>query len=73
MLESYLRTRGFNVFNISPSIPTEGIISFIKGSSPDAVLVSITLDDNIPSGKRLVGKIREIQNSSIYRRTRIIR
>ena len=59
MLESYLRTRGFNVFNISPSIPTEEIISFIKRSSLDAVLVSITLDDNILSGKRLVGKIKE--------------
>jgi methanogenic corrinoid protein MtbC1 len=59
MLESYLRTRGFNVFNISPSLPTDEIISFIKGSSPNAILVSITLDDNIPSGKRLVGKIKE--------------
>ncbi len=59
MLESYLCTRGFNVFNISPSIPTEEIISFIKRNSPDAVLVSITLDDNILSGKRLVGKIKE--------------
>jgi methanogenic corrinoid protein MtbC1 len=59
MLESYLRTRGFNVFNISPSVPTEDIINFIKGSSPNAVLVSITLDDNILSGKRLVSKIKE--------------
>lgn len=59
MLESYLRTRGFNVFNISPSVPTEDIISFIKGNSPDVVLVSITLDDNIPSGKRLASKIKE--------------
>jgi MerR family transcriptional regulator, light-induced transcriptional regulator len=59
MLESFLRSRGFNVFNISPSIPTEEIISFIKGSYPDAILVSMTLDDNIPSGKRLVSKIKE--------------
>lgn len=59
MLESYLHSRGFNVFNISPSIPSEEIIDFIKRNSPDAVLVSITLDDNIPSGKRLVGKIKE--------------
>lgn len=59
ILESYLRTRGFNVSNISPSAPTEDVINFIKRSSPDAVLVSITLDDNIPSGKRLVSKIKE--------------
>jgi methanogenic corrinoid protein MtbC1 len=59
ILESYLRTRGFNIFNISPSAPTDDIINFIKGSSPDAVLVSITLDNNIPSGKRLVSKIKE--------------
>ena len=59
ILESYLRTRGFNVFNISPSIPTEDIINFIKGNSLDAVLVSVTLEENIPSGKRLVSKIKE--------------
>jgi len=59
MLETYLCSRRFNVFNISPSVPTEEIISFIKGNCPDVILVSITLDDNIPAGKRLVGKIKE--------------
>lgn len=66
MLESYLRSRGFNVFNISPSVPTEDIISFIKGNSPDAILVSITLDENIPSGKRLVGKLKERFKTPIF-------
>jgi MerR family transcriptional regulator, light-induced transcriptional regulator len=66
MLESYLRSKGFNVFNISPSIPTDEIISFIKGNSPDAILLSITLDDNIQSGKRLVAKIKERFKTPIF-------
>ena len=66
MLESYLHSKGFNVFNISPSIPTEEIIGFIKQNSPDAVLISITLDDNIQSGKRLAGKIKEKFKTPIF-------
>jgi methanogenic corrinoid protein MtbC1 len=66
ILESYLASRGFNVFNISPSIPTEDIISFIKENSPDAVLISITLEDNIQSGKRLMVKIKEKFKTAIF-------
>ena len=66
IIESYLRSRGFTVFNISPSIPTDEIINFIKCSSPDAVLISITLDDNIQSGKRLVQKIKDRFKISIF-------
>ena len=66
ILESYLGSRGFNVFNISPSVPTDSIISFIKENSPDVILVSITLEDNIPSGKRLIVKIREKFKTPIF-------
>lgn len=66
VLESYLGSRGYKVFNISPSLPTESIISFIKENSPNVILVSITLIDNIPSGKRLVRKIKEKVKTPIF-------
>jgi methanogenic corrinoid protein MtbC1 len=66
ILESYITSRGFKVFNISPEVPTEEIIRFIKENPPDIVLISITLEDNIPSAKRLVGKIREKFKKPIF-------
>jgi methanogenic corrinoid protein MtbC1 len=66
ILESYLRSRAFSVFNISPSVPAEEIIRFIKKYTPDVILVSLTLDDNIPAGKRLVRKIRERFNKPVF-------
>jgi MerR family transcriptional regulator, light-induced transcriptional regulator len=59
VLESYLRSRAFSVFNISPSVPSDEIIRTIKENSPNVILVSITLDENIQTGKKLVKKIRE--------------
>ncbi len=58
MLESYLVSRGFQVYNLSPSIPTEEIIGFLKENQADSILISITLEENIQSGKRLVEKIK---------------
>jgi len=66
ILESYLSLRGFNVFNISPSAPTDAIIRFIKENSPDAILVSITLEDNIQYAKKLIIKIREKFKAPIF-------
>ena len=66
ILESYIGSRGFKVFNISPGVPTEEIIRFIKENQPDIVLISITLEDNIQSAKRLVGKIREKFKKPIF-------
>ena len=59
VLETYLSIKGFKVYNIGTSIPTESILSFIEYNSPDIVLISITLEDNISAGQRLVKKIRE--------------
>jgi len=59
VLETYLSIKGFKVYNIGTSIPTESILSFIEYNKPDIVLISITLEDNISSGQRLVKKIRE--------------
>jgi methanogenic corrinoid protein MtbC1 len=58
VLETYLSIKGFKVYNIGTSIPTESILSFIEYNKPDIVLVSITLEDNISAGQRLVKKIK---------------
>ncbi len=58
ILESFLLSKGFSTFNISPSTPAESLIQFVKTVQPTAVLISITLKDNIKSGQRLVKKIR---------------
>jgi methanogenic corrinoid protein MtbC1 len=59
VLETYLSIKGFKVYNIGTSIPTESIISFIDNNKPDMVFVSITLPDNISAGQRLVRKIND--------------
>ena len=59
VLETYLSIKGFKVYNMGTSMPTESILTFIDSNKPDVVLVSITLDDNIPAGQRLVRKIKD--------------
>lgn len=57
VLETYLSIKGFKVYNMGTSIPTESILEFIKNNKPDKILVSITLEDNLLAGQRLVKKI----------------
>ena len=59
VLETYLTRKGFKVFNMGISMPTKSIIEFIKIKKPNVVLISITNQDNILAGQRLVKKIRE--------------
>ena len=59
VLESLLLSKGFTTFNISPSTPAESLIQFVKTVRPTAILISITLDDNIKSGQRLAKKIHD--------------
>lgn len=66
MLESHLSCSGFRVFNLSPSEPHESIIRFIETSRPDAILISVTLTDNIRPAQRLVKKIKERLNIPIF-------
>jgi methanogenic corrinoid protein MtbC1 len=54
VLESIFLEKGFNVLNISPSIPTDSVISYIRDSEPSLILVSVTLLDNVKSASRLV-------------------
>ena len=58
VLETYLTIKGFKVFNMGTSIPTESIMEFITMKKPDIVLISITIQDNILAGQRLAKKIR---------------
>jgi len=62
VLETYLSIKGFKVYNMGTSIPTESIISFVENNKPDIVFLSITLSDNIAAGQRLVKKIKEESN-----------
>jgi len=59
VLESLLLSKGFTTFNISPSTPAESLIQFVKTVRPTAILISITLEDNIKSGQRLAKKIHD--------------
>ncbi len=59
VLETYLTIKGFKVFNMATSIPTESIIEFIDMKKPDVVLISITIQDNVLAGQRLAKKIRQ--------------
>lgn len=59
VLETYLSIKGFRVFNMGTSVPTEDILNFIKNNKPDVILISITLPDNIGAGQRLVRKIKD--------------
>lgn len=58
VIESVLESRGYRVFNATPSIPTDSIITFIRNSEPDLIMITITLPDNIKAGERLVKRIR---------------
>ena len=59
MLESFLVSKGFSIFNLAPSTPANSLVEFIKSVHPTAILISITLDDNIKAGQRLATKIHE--------------
>lgn len=66
IIETYLVSKGYRVKNISASAPTESILNFIKNYKPDIIFVSITLDDCIKPGQRLVKKIKENFNVPTY-------
>ena len=59
VIETYLSSKGYRIFNMGTSIPPESILAFIKDKDPDLVMVSITIEDNLKAGKRLIKKIKE--------------
>jgi MerR family transcriptional regulator, light-induced transcriptional regulator len=58
IIESLLISKGFKVYNISPSVPSESIIDYLNDIQPDIILISITIADNIKPAERLIKEIR---------------
>lgn len=57
MMESLLVSRRYKVYNISPSIPADSVISYIENIEPDIILISVTNPDNIKAAERLIKQI----------------
>jgi MerR family transcriptional regulator, light-induced transcriptional regulator len=58
ILESILLSKGYKIFNASPSLPADSIIDSLSRLLPDAILISVTLEDNIQTAKNLIRRIR---------------
>ena len=65
IIESLLLGKGFKVYNISTSIPTEYIIEYIRDLEPDIIFISITLAENIKPAERLIQQIHLKYNSNL--------
>ena len=59
VIETFLTSKGYKIFNMGTSIPSESILRFIEDDKPDLVMVSITLEDNLKAGQRLIKKIKD--------------
>ena len=59
VLESQLLSKGNTVYNLSPFTPVSSILESIEYNNPDCIFVSITLDENILSAKRMIQKISD--------------
>lgn len=60
VIESVLLSKGYSVFNIAPSVPSDSVISYTNKLEPDLIIISITLTENVNAAKRL---INDIQNT----------
>ena len=58
IIESLLLNKGFKVYNISPSVPSESIIGYVKNIEPAIILISVTITDNVKTVERLIKEIR---------------
>ena len=65
MIESLLLNKGFKVYNISTSIPTDEGIQYIRDVQPDIIFISITLSENIKSAERLIEQIHAKYNNKL--------
>jgi methanogenic corrinoid protein MtbC1 len=66
VIESVLLSKGYSVQNISPSLPHDSVINHIEKIQPDAIMISITLKENIRSAQRLILKIRSKNSVPIF-------
>jgi methanogenic corrinoid protein MtbC1 len=65
IIESLLLSKGFKVYNISTSIPSEYIIEYIRDLEPDIIFISITLAENIKPAERLIQQIHLKYNNKL--------
>ena len=61
MIETYLSLNGYSVINLSPSAPSSSIITKIKETNPDLILISITLKEHLRSCERLVKNLKKFK------------
>ena len=59
VIESFLRSKGYSVSNIAPSVPSDSVIDFASKYDPDLIMISLTLPDNIGAANKLINKILE--------------
>mgnify|MGYP002399645807 CR=1 FL=1 len=59
VIESFLRSKGYAVSNIAPSVPSESVIAFASKFKPDLIMISITLSENLSATNKLINKILE--------------
>lgn len=57
VIESFLRSKGYSVSNIAPSVPSDSVIAFASKYNPDLIMISMTLADNIGATNKLINKI----------------
>jgi methylmalonyl-CoA mutase cobalamin-binding subunit len=57
VIESFLRSKGYSVSNIAPSVPSDAIIAFASKFEPDLIMISITLAENIGATNKLINRI----------------
>ena len=58
IIESVLLSKGYKVYNVSPSLPADPIIDALNNILPDAILISVTLRDHLLTARNLIRKIR---------------
>ena len=59
VLESQLMSKGKTVHNLSPFTPVSSILESIEHNNHDCIFVSVTLNENILSAKRMIQKIND--------------
>jgi methanogenic corrinoid protein MtbC1 len=59
VIESFLRSKGYSVSNIAPSVPSDSVVAFASKYDPDLIMISMTLADNIGAVNKLINKILE--------------
>jgi MerR family transcriptional regulator, light-induced transcriptional regulator len=58
IIESILLSKGYKVYNASPSLPADSVINSLNDILPDVILISITLTEHLRTAKNLIKRIR---------------